>query len=183
MKHKVEELIQRVDQGEELSFVLFWGHTENPGKVTKACLSQWYPCRFIIDDIEYCCTEQYMMAQKALLFDDRETYEKIMASEQPKEIKALGREIGNFEQSKWDKHKYQIILNGNIAKFTQKERLRDFLLGTGDAVLAEASPYDRIWGIRLSADDPLAKDPKCWQGENLPGFALMETREVLRRYD
>lgn len=33
MKHKVEELIQREDQGEELSFVLFWGHTENPGKV------------------------------------------------------------------------------------------------------------------------------------------------------
>ena len=180
MKHKVEELIQRVDQGEERSFVLFWGHTENPGKATKTCLSQWYPCRFVIDDIEYCCTEQYMMAQKALLFDDREIYGKIMTSKQPKEIKALGREIGNFEQSKWDGHKYQIVLNGNIAKFSQNERLRDFLLGTGDAVLAEASPYDHIWGICLSADDSLAKDPKCWQGETLLGFALMETREILK---
>ena len=124
-----------------------------------------------------------MMAQKALLFDDKKTYEKIMASEHPKEIKALGREIRNFEQSKWDEHKYQIVLNGNIAKFSQNERLRDFLLGTGFAVLAEASPYDRIWGIRLSADDPLAKDPKCWQGENLLGFVLMETRDILRRHD
>lgn len=180
MKYQYEELIRRVDRGEELSFVLFWGHTENPGKVTKACLSQWYPCCFVIDDIKYCCTEQYMMAQKALLFDDQETYEKIMASDRPKEIKALGRGVRSFEQSKWDEHKYSIVLNGNIAKFSQNERLKDFLLGTGDAVLAEASPYDRVWGIRLSADDPSAKAPKCWQGENLLGFALMETRDILQ---
>ncbi len=183
MKYQCKDLIRRVHQGEELSFVLFWGHTENPGKVTKACLSQWYPCCFVIDGIAYCCTEQYMMAQKALLFDDRKTHEKIMASNQPKEIKALGREIKNFEQGKWDEHKYQIVLNGNIAKFSQNERLKGFLLGTGDAVLAEASPYDRIWGICLSADSPSAKAPKCWQGENLLGFALMETRDVLRAHD
>ncbi len=123
------------------------------------------------------------MAQKALLFDDQETHEKLMESNQPKEIKALGREIKNFEQSKWDEHKYQIVLNGNIAKFSQNESLKDFLLGTGNAVLAEASSYDRIWSIRLSADNPSAKAPKCWQGENLLGFALMETRDILRRHD
>ena len=180
MKYDRESLVRRVGQGEEMSYVLFWGHTEKPPKVTKACLSQWYPCRFTADRIEYCCTEQYMMAQKALLFGDHEIYEKIMASDQPREIKALGREIRGFEQGKWDEHKYRIVLNGNIAKFSQNERIREFLLGTGEAVLAEASPYDAVWGIRLAADDPLAQNPECWKGENLLGFALMETRDILR---
>lgn len=180
MKYCLENLIHRIDQGEELHYVLFWGHTADLGKVKKACLSQWYPCRFEIDQIEYCCTEQFMMAQKACLFGDQTVYEKIMASTQPKEIKALGREIWAFEQKKWDEHKYRIVLKGNVAKFSQNERLREFLLGTGEAVLAEASPYDHIWGICLSADDPLAKEPKDWKGENLLGFALMETRDILR---
>ena len=98
MKYAREDLTNRIQKGEELQYVLFWGHTEKPGKVTKACLSQWYPCRFETNGIEYCCTEQYMMAQKALLFGDQEIYERIMASDQAKEIKALGREIRGFEQ-------------------------------------------------------------------------------------
>ena len=180
MKYRCQNLMDRMDRGEELRFILFWGHSAKPGRITKACLSQWYPCRFEIDGITYCCTEQYMMAQKAVLFGDRETCERIMASDQAREIKALGREIRGFDQEKWDKHKYAIVLKGNIAKFSQNEPLKEFLLGTGDAVLAEASPYDGVWGIRLAADDPLAMDPKRWQGENLLGFALMETRDHLR---
>ena len=104
-----------------------------------------------------------------------------MTSDQAKEIKALGREIRDFDQEKWDERKYPIVLKGNIAKFSQNEPLKEFLLETGGAVLAEASPYDRIWGIRLAADDPLAMDPKKWKGENLLGFALMETRDHLRK--
>jgi ribA/ribD-fused uncharacterized protein len=44
----------------------------------------------------------------------------------------------------------------------------------------EASPYDRIWGIGLGAEDPKAKHPSTWQGENLLGFALMDAREAIR---
>lgn len=180
MRYHRELLMQRIDQGEDLQYILFWEHTEKPDKVTKACLSQWYPCHFEVDGISYCCTEQYMMAQKALLFGDQTVYEKIMASSQPKEIKALGREITGFEQAKWDDQKYPIVLKGNIAKFSQNQSLKDFLLETGDAVLAEASPYDGIWGIRLPMDHPLAKDPASWQGENLLGFVLMEARDILQ---
>jgi len=172
-------LIRREKQGEELHYILFWGHTEKPGNVTKACLSQWYPCRFVSDGMEYCCTEQYMMAQKAILFGDRMTYKRIMASNQPREIKALGREISGFDQSEWDKNKYRIVLAGNVAKFSQNEPLKRFLAETGEAVLAEASPYDGVWGIGLSADSHEAKDVKCWKGENLLGFALMETRDLV----
>lgn len=181
MKYSREGLIRRRKLGEELRYVLFWGHTEKPDRVTKACLSQWYPCRFEAGGVAYCCTEQYMMAKKALLFGDRAIYERIMASDQPKEIKALGREIAGFDEKTWDENKYQIVLEGNIAKFSQNERLKDYLLGTEDAVLAEASPYDGIWGICLPMEDPRAKEPENWQGENLLGFALMETRDRLRR--
>lgn len=180
MKYCHKDLILRQRQGEEMQFVLFWGHTEKPFRVTKACLSQWYPCMFEADGVIYCCTEQYMMAQKAILFGDPDTCEKIMAADDPRTIKALGREIKGFEQKKWNANKYQIVLKGNLAKFSQNEELKEYLLSTGDAILAEASPYDDIWGIKLPMEDPRAKDPAAWQGENLLGFALMETRDILR---
>ena len=80
-----------------------------------------------------------------------------------------------------DKFKYAIVLNGNWLKFSQNRELREFLLSTGDSVLVEASPYDNIWGIRLSANSPEAWDPFRWRGQNLLGFALMEVRDELRR--
>ncbi len=179
MKYNCENIIQRYISGEQMEFILFWGHTMKPGKMRKACFSQWFPIHFTVNGVEYCCSEQYMMAQKALLFGDQVTFEKIMATDQASEIKALGREVRNFDEEKWNANKYQIVLSGNIAKFSQNEALREFLLGTGNAVIAEASPYDGIWGIRLGLDDPKAKDPRNWNGENLLGFAIMETRDIL----
>ena len=96
-------------------------------------------------------------------------------------MKALGRKVREFDQVVWDKFKYSIVLNGNWNKFSQNRSLRDFLLSTGDRILVEASPYDNIWGIRLSADSPEANDPQKWRGQNLLGFALMEVRDELRR--
>ncbi len=64
-------------------------------------------------------------------------------------------------------------------KFAAHDDLGLFLLNTGDRVLVEASPLDRIWGIGLAADDEAAFDPERWRGQNLLGFALMEARERL----
>ena len=74
-----------------------------------------------------------------------------------------------------------MILNGNYAKFTQNEALRQFLLSTGDSVLVEASPYDTIWGIGIDPENPNVQDPRQWRGQNLLGFALMEVRDEIRR--
>lgn len=76
-------------------------------------------------------------------------------------------------------HKHSIVLRGNIAKFSQNPELKAFLLETGESVLAEASPYDRIWGVGLAEDNPAIENPNNWHGENLLGFALMETHQIL----
>ncbi len=73
-----------------------------------------------------------------------------------------------------------IVVAGNVGKFTAHPPMRDFLLGTGGKVLVEASPIDRVWGIGLAATDRRAATPSTWRGLNLLGFALMAVRERLR---
>ena len=131
-------------------YIFFWGHNEkNPGEITKKSLSQWYNCLFKIDGITYYTAEQYMMSQKALLFNDNETNLKIMKEKDPKTYKALGRQVKNFDPSIWDKNKFEIVVKGNTAKFSQNEELKKFLLNTNDKILVEASPHDKIWGIGM----------------------------------
>ena len=121
MKYNLENLIKDFNSKKKLKFLFFWGHTQNGDEITKACFSQWYSCKFVVDEITYHTAEQYMMAQKALLFNDNEIFYKIMSSKSPKEYKELGRKIKNFSDSKWNENKYQIVLKGNIAKFLQNE--------------------------------------------------------------
>jgi ribA/ribD-fused uncharacterized protein len=95
-------------------------------------------------------------------------------------VKALGRGVRGFEELIWRQHRVSIVVEGNYAKFSQSEPLRDFLIGTKHRVLVEASPVDKIWGIGLAGDDPRAENPLEWRGLNLLGFALMDVRERLR---
>ena len=163
-------------------YTMFWGHQPSKdGSITKSCFSQWWMSEFLYVVDRYCCMEQFMMSMKAKLFDDKEMKAKIMASRDPKQIKAFGRKVKNFDETIWNKVKYSIVLNGNYRKFTQNVELRDFLLSTRDDILVEASPYDAVWGIKMSADDKDAENPMKWKGENLLGFALMEVRDEIRR--
>lgn len=181
-KYTKQWLQQEVTEGRKQEFCLFWGHQPSKdGSITKSCLSQWWMEDFYTMVDSYLYMEQYMMAGKAQLFGDEERRKEILACSDPKQIKALGRKVRGFDQVVWDKFKYAIVLNGNWCKFSQNRELREFLLSTGDSVLVEASPYDRIWGIQLSADTPEAQNPFRWRGENLLGFALMEVRDELRK--
>lgn len=121
-----------------------------------------------------------MMAKKAELFGDENAKKKILASKTPGEAKKLGRSVVGFDDDVWLKHRFEIVVSANLAKFSRAPELKAFLLNTGDRVLVEASPVDRIWGIGLAADDPGASDPYKWQGLNLLGFALMCVRDQLK---
>lgn len=121
-----------------------------------------------------------MMAKKALLFNDYFYYKKIMANTNPSEIKRLGKKIRNFDINVWNDNKYQIILEGNYLKFSQNLKLKKKILETKNKIIAEASPYDNIYGIGLSAKCAINMDPNEWPGENLLGKALMEVRSMLQ---
>lgn len=181
MNYSRESIEEKFRRKERLKFIFFWGHTPSyDGSVTKACFSQWFGCRFSADGIEYSTAEQYMMSQKALLFGDTKIYEEIMNADHPKQFKALGRKISGFDEAIWNKHKCGIVIKGNLAKFSQNPELKSFLLNTKERILVEASPYDKIWGIGISSDDPKCENPEMWNGENLLGFCLMEVRDLLR---
>ncbi len=120
-----------------------------------------------------------MMGGKARLFGDEAAAKAIASAGSPKQAKAIGREVRNFDAERWDAAKRSIVTKGNIAKFSQHADLGRFLLNTGSKVLVEASPVDRIWGIGLAADDARAANPLQWRGENLLGFVLMDVRDQL----
>lgn len=180
MKYTVEIIKEIVDRNRNLPVVYFWRHTPNPQKITAACLSQWYDCWFEVDGVQYHTTEQYMMASKARLFGDDEVLKEIMEATMPFDYKKLGRKIRGFETVMWDAKKYEIVVKGNKAKFSQNHALKEFLLSTGDSILAEASPYDTIWGIGLDKEHAEKGSVEQWQGENLLGCALMDVRYWLK---
>lgn len=143
--------------------------------------SNWYIIPFKDDNgTQYNCVEQYMMSQKALLFNDTVNYNKIMLSKSPKTQKALGRKVKNFNPELWSNKSYNIVLRGNYYKYSQNDSLSKVLLNTGDKTIAEASPYDKIWGIGLACNDKNALDMSKWKGTNKLGKVLMDVRYLLR---
>lgn len=91
-----------------------------------------------------------------------------------------GRGVRGFSEVEWAAARYRIVVAGNMAKFSQHDDLRRYLLSTGNRVLVEASPLDRIWGIGLAADDARARSPSRWRGLNLLGCAHMEVRDQIQ---
>ena len=166
-----EELIAHLANGGEAKYVFFWSNTPSKdGVIDNSCFSQWYDAGFDIDGIHYPTAEHYMMAEKARLFGDDEILERILSSTHPRKAQQLGREVKHYS------HRLEIAIAGNIAKFSQNEAIKSFLLNTGDSVLVEASPRDRIWGVGMGKNNPYVENPVKWRGLNLLGFVLMETR-------
>lgn len=174
------DLCNRYNAGETFSFLYFWGHGVRPdGAPSNSCFSQWYPSRFELDGVVYATAEHYMIAEKARLFGDAEALAGVLNASSPEAAKAFGRKVFGFSEHTWSAHRFEVVVRGNLAKFSQNAALADFILGTDENVLVEASPVDPVWGIGLAADDHRAKDPNTWNGLNLLGFALMSVRAQL----
>ncbi|WP_237537794.1 NADAR family protein [Streptomyces sp. SID2999] len=177
----VEALIGAVRAGVPVKYLHFWGHRpQRDGSVGAGCLSQWWPAPFTVDGVEYATAEHWMMAAKARLFADPDAERLVLAAGHPAGAKKAGRLVRGFDEEIWRRERFRIVVEGSVHKFAADPGLREFLLGTGERVLVEASPVDRVWGIGLSVQDEAAWDPARWKGPNLLGFALMEARERLR---
>lgn len=151
--------------------VLFW---KPPGP-----FGQWTESPFECDGRHYYCAEQFMMAEKARLFGDSQIAQAIIETRDPREQKKLGRKAKGFDENIWQAHRVEIVVRGNIAKFSQNTHMKQILLATGSRRLVEASPLDKIWGIGLAADHPDAYNVERWQGLNLLGLALEIVRDRL----
>ncbi|KAK0204026.1 hypothetical protein DFS33DRAFT_1336240 [Desarmillaria ectypa] len=143
---------------------------------------QWYPFPFTLpitiseetETFTFPTAEHWIMFQKALLFNDIPSAWQVLLTSSLAAVKALGRQVSNFEDDIWNRERSRIVLEGNLHKFEQNPELKEMLLGTGEKVLVEASPRDRIWGIGYGEKNAMNKEDQ-W-GLNLLGQALMETR-------
>ncbi|MFJ8886958.1 NADAR family protein [Streptomyces sp. NPDC102402] len=177
----MDGLLARTARGERVKYLPFWGHRpRQDGSLGESCLSQWWPAPFTVDSVTYASAEHWMMAGKARLFGDSEAEALAVAAGSPAAAKKVGRLVKGFDDGIWARERFALVVAGSVHKFGQDPALRAYLLGTGERVLVEASPMDRIWGIGLTKDDPRTADPESWRGLNLLGFALMEARERLR---
>ena len=173
----VADLIALANEEHLPKFLCFWRPDPRPDGVLGAeCMSQWHRAGFEIDGTRYASAEHWMMAEKARLFGDERIRARIIDCDHPGEARRLGREVRGFDENAWQRARSEIVIVGNVAKFTQNDELTTFLRASSARVLVEASPRDRIWGIGLEAKDPRSRDPRAWLGQNLLGFALMEAR-------
>ncbi len=120
-----------------------------------------------------------MVYFKALLLGDNAVAEKILVTKGPGEIKALEREVSNFDQDVWNANCDRVVERANFLKFSQDERLKKMLMGTGDREIIVTSPNDRVRVIGFDSEHAL-DNVKDW-GENKLGKALMRIREQLAR--
>lgn len=139
--------------------------------------SNWFPANFKYKEKKFSNSEQAFMWEKAKFFGDEEIADVMLITPDPAEVKSLGRKVKNFDVEKWSIASYRIMLDVNLAKFKQNPMLKDILLNTGDLMLVEASPYDKIWGIGLNVNDAEITPKEEWKGTNWLGKALMEVRE------
>lgn len=124
--------------------------------------------------------EKAIMVTKASLMGDRQSFDAIVEASDQAIIKALGRKVTPFIRELWDQYLESTAFEIVLQKFQADEGLRELLLSTGDALICEASPWDRIWGIGLAVQDPRTLDPAQWEGRNVLGEALMRVREHFR---
>lgn len=183
-------LFRRRHLGVNERFTFFWA--------TKSPFSQWHTSHFSastfmaastkeaaekllagafpVGEQQYSSAEQFMMYHKAMLFLDRDTARQIMDNDNVREIKALGRQVKNFDEEVWRYHRSKIVYEGNKAKFAQNEDLKAALRATSMTTLVEAAPNDSLWGIGLAENDSRAQRRETWLGKNLLGEILTQIR-------
>jgi len=149
--------------------IYFWGSP----------LSNWYKCEFQYEGHKFNNSEQAFMWEKAKYFNDNETANAILRTPNPKQAKQLGRQVKNFDAKIWSGVSRDIMLKVNKAKWESSEEMSKILKDTYPKTLVEASPYDKIWGVGLAAEDDRILDEDNWQGTNYLGLTLMLVREYL----
>jgi ribA/ribD-fused uncharacterized protein len=172
-KHKMTKRTQpyianKIPKMENQKYHFFW-QKGSP-------FSQWHSSAYTLNGYTYSTAEQGMMHGKALLFGDKAIASQILATNDPRTIKALGRKVKPFNEKAWKRNREAIVYNNSMAKCSKNLHLRDALLNTS-GLLVEASPSDTIWGIGLHEKAARNIPEEKWQGLNLLGKILTRVRD------
>ena len=136
--------------------------------------SNFYPCVFSHNGIQYHCVEQFYQYQKALTSNKGLLATKILLAQDPVEMKHLGDSI---DRGNWsDSTAIGSMMTGLKCKFEQNPALLKLLAETNGKELIECNAHDEFWGNGLSIRDKMAAKGK---GKNHLGMCLMKVREDL----
>lgn len=133
----------------------------------------------LIESKEFSDCEQLMMMGKVLLFEPSKVDVMMSHYGEPWSSQKEGKKVQNFDQHVWDSVNIVWVAICNYLKFTQHADLKKAIKDTGDDILIEASPKDRIWGVGLKPGDKRLAHPDQWRGQNRLGVALMAVRDLL----
>lgn len=180
-----EEYKKLYNKGERFNTVGFF-LGENSKEFGPKMLSNFYPSPFVVklkdeEELNFTCSEQMFMWIKAKTFKSEEIASEIAAAPYaPKRYKALGRKVIGYDDKIWSERRVRAMYNSIKYKFKTNSRLKEYLLSTGDAILIEANPRDKIWACGMSINSDYS-NPNHWTGDNLLGFLLMDLRDELRK--
>ena len=169
------DMVKNATEAERTNqYIFFWKVADPYGE-----LSQWYISPFILNGKSFSNAEQFMMHSKAEIFGDYEMASTILSgsSNHPAWHKRMGRMVKNFNQTIWNQMSMDVVIIGNLCKFTQNEVLMNILMDTGTSMMVEASPLDNIWGIGFGQSDAIL-NKNAW-GLNKLGKALMMVRDII----
>lgn len=138
----------------------------------KDVCSNFYPCKIVHDGLEFNCSEQLFMYFKAIYFKDYDVAHRIVKAERPYIAKKLGRMVKNYDDNKWNAIRDRFMLETLQEKYKYCEEFRNLINENSNKIFVEASPYDNIWGVGLSENDPKINNPQNWKGENRLGKCI-----------
>jgi len=164
MRYTKEQLIKKSDQPINADDCIFF-------KPDNTSFNIRQDTSFQVDVEEYHSVFQYLMAEKAYLYEDKETEEAIINASNFTEIEKLAQQIKIEDKEIWKKCQYSVLLNGNYYKFVQNKELRKQLLATENKILIETDSFEQGGDIH-KVDD--------WKGDNVLGFGLMEVRDEIK---
>ena len=139
-------------------------------------LSNFHPCKFEINGIQFHSSEQFIQYTKAMFFNDVDTSTKILASKTALESKNMSRNIRGYEESKWDECAKTLCHKGIAEKFRQNPRLMEALVNTGSKVLVE-STGNKLWITGVPLHKAGCLDSTLWSGNGILGEILCEIHQ------
>jgi ribA/ribD-fused uncharacterized protein len=152
----------------------FWGRLSP--------LSNHYPAPLKIENKVFYTSENYYLYKEALACHDEILAEMIAIERDPAKAKQLAKRLVKVSQplkDEWNKQCDHVMYEAVLAKFSQNDVLKTFLLGTGDTRIGEASPRDTYWGTGMHLGHKDAFKPSIWTGVNKLGQILQDVRKAL----